>query len=727
MKVHTQACDPRRVAGFLDGQLSNAELASLEEHLSACTACRTSLGVQTADEELWDKASRYLRDDDRDEESFPAMNDSGAECHQAHSIQQVLGSLGPTDDPEMLGRLGGYEVSGVVGSGGMGVVLKALDKSLDRIVAIKMMAPYLSSNGASRKRFAREAKAAAAVLHPNVIAIHSVSSDGSLPYLVMPYMRGPSLQKRLDTDGPLPVNDILRIAAQTAAGLAAAHAQGLVHRDIKPANILLEEGVERVAITDFGLARAVDDASMTRTGVVAGTPQYMSPEQSRGESIDQRSDLFSLGSVMYAMCTGRAPFRAESSYGVLRRITDAEPTPIRELNPEIPDWLCLIITRLMEKQSHNRFASAEEVGELLEECLAHVQQPTVAPLPKLLRTQHKSRRFRSFSIRSSGVITMLATVCVILLGMFLWQSSAPPDIAGAWTSEDWGPLILEQKQSGEYGAFYSAPVSQRTGTIRMKWSRLHMRFNGTWVGGDGQTGKISVRLVDDEIRGAWTTTRESATSEETPRLVDLLWVHPVLTLDLAGGHADKTKVATIDPSTLPRVSNDFQHQTKVINGLVCGGGIIERIEGETIHFRSGDRIVAPGGTLLLLAKHGVPLNPNHTSDQLEQGMVIAYSLRNGKIEKLVLTGIVDQKTSDESVFDKIKTLDLRKGNEVTDSLDGRLPLSLTGTDGEVMIGIGETRLFKLAKPTESIEWRVGKFKPEGIDDIEPFDYGAARQ
>ena len=151
----------------------------------------------------------------------------------------------------------------------MGVVLKASDQSLDRTVAIKVLAPHLASSGAARKRFAREAKAAAAVLHPNVIAIHSVSNDEALPYLVMPYVRGTSLQKRLDRDGPLSLQEILRIGAQIAAGLAAAHAQGLVHRDIKPANILLEHGIERVTITDFGLARAADDATITHSGMRA--------------------------------------------------------------------------------------------------------------------------------------------------------------------------------------------------------------------------------------------------------------------------------------------------------------------------------------------------------------------------------------------------------------------------------------------------------------------------
>ena len=226
-----------------------------------------------------------------------------------------------------------------------------------------------------------------------MIAIHGVAADQALPYLVMPYNRGMSLQKRIDQDGPLPLQETLRIAEQIAAGLAAAHAQGLVHRDIKPANILLEDGVERLAITDFGLARAVDDATMTRSGVIAGTPQYMSPEQARGDSIDHRSDLFSLGSVVYAMCTGRPPFRAETTFGILRRITDATPRPIREINSETPTWLCRLVEKLHAKSPADRIQSASEVASLLQSCLAHVQTPDT-PLPAELSLPRKRTRLK---------------------------------------------------------------------------------------------------------------------------------------------------------------------------------------------------------------------------------------------------------------------------------------------------------------------------------------------
>jgi len=215
-----------------------------------------------------------------------------------------LSFLEPCEKPDTLGRLGSHEITAVIGRGGMGVVLKGRDPELNRVVAIKVLAPELASNAMARKRFLREARAAAAISHDHVVTIHAINQTGQLPHLAMEYVDGQSLQQRIDCSGPLGLKEILRIGKQTAAGLAAAHAEGLIHRDIKPANILLENGVERVKITDFGLARAVDDVSLTQTGVVAGTPQYMSPEQAQGKRVDHRTDLFSLGSVLYAMCTG---------------------------------------------------------------------------------------------------------------------------------------------------------------------------------------------------------------------------------------------------------------------------------------------------------------------------------------------------------------------------------------------------------------------------------------
>ncbi len=222
---------------------------------------------------------------------------------------------GPSLDPTLAirgvpdrGRIGPYQVVGKLGEGGMGVVLKAFDPGLNRFVAIKFLSSLLAQSAVSRLRFQREARAAAAVKHPHVVTIHAVGEHEGLPYFVMEYISGITLADRLRRDGILDVAAILRIGSQAAAGLAAAHSQGLIHRDIKPENILLENGVERVMLTDFGLARVADERPLTESGMLCGTLRFMSPEQASGVPIDHRSDLFSLGSVLYELSTGVPAF-----------------------------------------------------------------------------------------------------------------------------------------------------------------------------------------------------------------------------------------------------------------------------------------------------------------------------------------------------------------------------------------------------------------------------------
>jgi len=288
---------------------------------------------------------------------------------------EALAFLKPPTRPGSLGRLAHYEVIEVLGSGGFGTVLKAFDDRLHRAVAVKVLAPQLAASGAARTRFEREARSAAAVRDDHVVNVYAVSEPGDpLPYLVMELVAGQTLQAKLDKAGPLPPKEVLRIGSQIARGLAAAHKQGLIHRDIKPANILLENGVERVKVTDFGLARAADDASISQSGVVAGTPMYMSPEQARGDTLDTRSDLFSLGSVLYALCTGRPPFRADTTLGVLKRVVEDEPRPVRDVNPEVPRWLADVVAKLHAKAPADRFQTAGEVAELLSGYLAELQQ-----------------------------------------------------------------------------------------------------------------------------------------------------------------------------------------------------------------------------------------------------------------------------------------------------------------------------------------------------------------
>src|SRR5271168_2727368 len=214
----------------------------------------------------------------------PAVGDSRTLDHQggAPADDEVpLGFLEPATRPDSLGRVGHYEVLQVLGRGGFGIVFRAFDDVLQRVVAVKVMAPQIATLSPARKRFLREARSSAAIRHDNVVHVYEVGEQ-PLPYLVMEFIPGETLQQKLDRSGPLEVSEVLRTGRQIAEGLAAAHACDLIHRDIKPANILLEGGSHKVKITDFGLARAADDASLSQSGFVAGTPMFMAPEQALG-------------------------------------------------------------------------------------------------------------------------------------------------------------------------------------------------------------------------------------------------------------------------------------------------------------------------------------------------------------------------------------------------------------------------------------------------------------
>ena len=383
----------------------------VEEHLETCELCQKTLeGLAAADEE-WTQISSVLKTDETDVDLPYSLTTQ---------FQLEIGGVSPPPvvpltfldtarHPELLGRLGKYDIESVIGQGGMGIVLRGFDPDLNRPVAVKVLAPWLATSGTARKRFAREARAAAAVVHEHVVAIHGIETDAELPYLVMEFVPGESLQEFVDRNGPLEANEILRIGVQVASGLAAAHDQGLVHRDVKPANILLHSHIGRVQITDFGLARAADEAAMTMSGVIAGTPHYMSPEQAGGMSLDARSDLFSLGSTFYFMATGQLPFRASGPMAVLNHICHSVPTEIRENNPDVPQHLVDIISKLLSKDAQHRFQSAEELREAMAAYLAHRQRPLAVPRPAGISLPGK-RSIRSYR----AVIGAAAIFCAAI-------------------------------------------------------------------------------------------------------------------------------------------------------------------------------------------------------------------------------------------------------------------------------------------------------------------------
>ena len=372
--AHTgQSCyDIGQLRQLVSERISEADEAAIVEHLTSCEDCQRALEHAAAGGGIWNHLHELLRTDETTD-----LDERDSEA----SYRSVIEHLSPTDDPQMIGRIGPYEVCGIVGQGSTGVVVKAFEARLNRYVAIKILSPSLANNTSARRRFEREARAVAAVSDEHVIPIFAVDENRGLPYLVMQYVAGESLDRRIENQGALSSIEVVRVGMQVARGLAAAHAQGIVHRDVKPANVMMERGIDRAMVTDFGMARVTDEASMTRSGVISGTPQFMSPEQAKGESIDPRSDLFSLGSLMYMACTGRPPFQAETVYGVIQRVCEVEPRPIREFSPEVPFWLEAFIAKLCSKRREDRFDSAAEVSSLLSAELAHMQSPTIVREP----------------------------------------------------------------------------------------------------------------------------------------------------------------------------------------------------------------------------------------------------------------------------------------------------------------------------------------------------------
>jgi serine/threonine protein kinase len=276
--------------------------------------------------------------------------------------------LAPPEGPAEMGRLGNYLIRRVLGSGAMGIVFEAQDLHLKRLVALKVMKPALAAQADFHRRFLREAQLAAAIEHEHIVTIYQVGEDRGIPFLAMKLLQGESLETYLGrSGGRLPLAETLRIGREIAEGLAAAHAKGLVHRDIKPANIWLEEDRKRVKIVDFGLARgAGGDAHFTQAGAVIGTPSYMAPEQANGEEVDGRCDLFSLGSVLYRLSTGRLPFDGKDTMAVLMALATKAPVPPHKIDPQLPPAFSALVMRLLAKDRKERPQSAREVVERIE-------------------------------------------------------------------------------------------------------------------------------------------------------------------------------------------------------------------------------------------------------------------------------------------------------------------------------------------------------------------------
>jgi hypothetical protein len=285
---------------------------------------------------------------------------------QSDDGASLIDFLAPPEAKDELGRLGKYRILQVLGHGGMGVVYRAEDPKLKRTVAIKAMLPTLAASASAGKRFLREAEAMAGVEHDHIVRIYQIDEERGVPFLAMEFLKGESLDSRLRNEKPVPLGEVLRIGREIGEGLAAAHATGLIHRDIKPGNIWLEAPRNRVKILDFGLARAASQESgLTQQGAIIGTPAYMAPEQGRGDAVDVRCDLFSLGVVLYRLSTGQLPFKGADTVSTLMAVATYEPAAPGTMNPELPPAFSELVMKLLEKEPGKRVATAAEVVQAL--------------------------------------------------------------------------------------------------------------------------------------------------------------------------------------------------------------------------------------------------------------------------------------------------------------------------------------------------------------------------
>jgi serine/threonine-protein kinase len=285
----------------------------------------------------------------------------------------------------MIKQLGRYEILSELGQGAMGVVYKATDPLIDRVVAIKTINLGLAQEEKEEyeARFYQEAKAAGRLSHPNIVTIYDVGKSGDVAYIAMEFLQGSEVRDLFNEGQLLPIQQVLDIAAQVASGLAYAHEHGIVHRDVKPSNIMIiRDG--HVKITDFGIARMESASVRTQTGMVLGSPKYMSPEQVMGKLIDQRSDIFSLGVMLYEMLTGKAPFMGENVNAIMYQTLNGVPPQPSSVNPAIPAMLNFIVAKALAKDLDSRYQNARELADDLRTCRDSLPRnsalPTLSPV-----------------------------------------------------------------------------------------------------------------------------------------------------------------------------------------------------------------------------------------------------------------------------------------------------------------------------------------------------------
>ena len=412
-----QTCPPPdRLGQFLNEELAVPLSDEVARHLESCPACQSlcetltravdtvslgmaSLGMASS------KSERAL--DDLMTRLIDSHGSASGTVFRSENLR--IQFSGPPDARAPLGRLGHYAIEELIAEGAQGVLYRAHDETLHRTVAIKLVHQRLTQSAVSLERFRREARLIAAVQSDHVVRVFQVGSEpGFPPFLVMEFVSGESLRDRIDRQEAIPFRQSVQIVRDTALGLQAAHQKGLIHRDVKPSNILLDQGISRARLTDFGLAvEQAESIRMTQEGTILGTPAYMSPEQvTRPESTDARSDLYSLAVVFYELLTGEMPFRGTVRMTILQ-VAHEDPRPPRKYNDGIPKDLETICLKGMSKDPASRFQSASEFIEELDRWLSGREIRS--------RPVGRTERFWKWCRRNPVVSALCATILLLLV------------------------------------------------------------------------------------------------------------------------------------------------------------------------------------------------------------------------------------------------------------------------------------------------------------------------
>lgn len=563
-----------QLQALLAGTLGQADADALTEHVGECQKCETRLqqlaerGVAVDSFESFESLvaesvaaappaqSAYwnVRESFSDRNSVireiahgttgdladtNSRNDRSApEISSSKLEDDVLAFLEPAEDPVYIGRLQQFLISRVIGRGGMGVVLEGFDPDLQRSVAIKVLHSKFQNDESSIERFCREGRAAAAISHEHVVPMHQVArvEDEGVAFLVMQLIEGKTLEDMLKEQSPMPPAESARIAMQMAAGLSAAHQQGLVHRDIKPGNILIEASTGRVKLTDFGLARINDEVKLTRTGMLLGTALYMSPEQALGNPVDERSDLFSLGAVMYEMATGKAAFDAPTPVGVMKLIMDKDPVPPHKVNPDVSKPTSDLIMQLLAKTPNKRPDSASAVAQALAAIVTEhgpispLQVPVVASSEVKKLSKEHSVAAKTFAF--GGWLLAATAIAGLVLVSLAGYRSGPTEPADGMVSVKLNSSAGDAEDVSDQ--FSWVTFSDNPGTV---WS---IDFSS-----DGQT--IAAGIGDGSVR-FWNIDQQKVARSFNAHAGNVWNVkfHPTLDLFATAGDDSWVKLWNLD-------------------------------------------------------------------------------------------------------------------------------------------------------------------------------------